>query len=119
MASLQHPHKPLIEAIRGSILRVDPAIAEGLKWNAPSFRTVEYFATINLREKNGVGVILHLGARARDLGPGGIVIDDPTNLLKWLATDRAMIVCADLQDFRAKQAAFEAVVSRWLVHVQA
>lgn len=119
MASLQHPHKSLVEAIRRSILGIDPAIAEGIKWNAPSFRTVEYFATVNLREKNGVGVILHLGARARDLGPDGIVIDDPTALLKWLAKDRAMIVCADLQDFRAKQAAFEVVVNRWLVHVQA
>jgi hypothetical protein len=62
------------------------ATAEGIKWNAPSFRTVEYFATVKLREKKGIGVILHLGARARDLGPDGIVIDDPATLLEWLAS---------------------------------
>ena len=30
-----------------------PGIREGVNWNAPSFRTTEYFATTNLREKDG------------------------------------------------------------------
>ena len=117
MNSLQHPFKAEIQAIRSAILGVDRSIAEGIKWNAPSFRTTEYFATTNLREKAGIGVILHLGAKVRDTGPGGLEVQDPEQLLKWLAKDRAMIVFKDKQDFVAKQAAFEGIVRSWLAHV--
>jgi hypothetical protein len=48
---------------RQIILDADASIAEGIKWNAPSFYTSEYFATIQLRAKDGVQVILHLGAK--------------------------------------------------------
>ena len=117
MDSLQHPFKAEIQAIRRVILGVDPSIAEGIKWNAPSFRTTEYFATTNLREKAGIGVILPLGAKVRDTGPGGLVLQGPAQLVKWLAKDRAMIVFKDRQDFVAKKAAFEAIVRGWLAHV--
>jgi hypothetical protein len=65
MAALEHPHKPEIEALRQAICAVDPSIAEGVKWNAPSWRTTDYFATTHLRAKTGFGLILHLGAKAR------------------------------------------------------
>jgi hypothetical protein len=116
MAALDHPLRKEIQAIRKSVLGVDRTIAEGIKWNAPSFRTSEYFATTNLREKQGVGIILHLGAKARDL-PGGIVIDDPAKLLKWLGKDRAMVVFASGMDFKAKKTAFERILKQWIVHV--
>jgi len=48
MAALDHPFKVEIEAIRQAILGADPRIREGIKWNAPSFRTTEYFATTHL-----------------------------------------------------------------------
>ena len=117
MTGLQHPFKAEIQAIRSAILGVDPSIAEGIKWNAPSLRTTEYFATTNLRAKAGIGVILHLGAKVEDTGPGGVVVEDPEQLLKWLARDRAMIVFKDTQDFVAKKAAFEGIVRSWLAHV--
>ena len=117
MATLEHPHKDLIEAIRTLILAVDAGIADGIKWNAPSYRTTEYFATTNLREKAGVGVILHLGAKVRDIGPEQIQVDDPHKLLKWLGRDRAMIVFKDGKDFSEKTPAFEHIVRSWLVHV--
>ena len=72
MASLVHPHKGGIEGLRRLMLEVDPAVQEGIVWNAPSFRTREYFATTNLRAKTGSSVILHLGAKARELPRGGL-----------------------------------------------
>src|SRR5262245_32599131 len=84
MKALDHPFKSEIEAIRAAILEAAPGIEEGVKWNAPSFRTHEYFATTNLREKQGIGVILHLGAKVRELGPAGVKVPDPRKLLKWL-----------------------------------
>jgi hypothetical protein len=117
MAALDHPRKVEIEALRKLILAVDPAIAEGIKWNAPSFRVTEYFATTNLRATAGIGVILHLGAKARDLPPGGIAIADPEGLLRWLGKDRAMVEFADLKTLKAKGEAFRAVLRQWITHV--
>src|SRR5262245_3699804 len=117
MRTLDHPFKKEIEAIRKSVLGVDKTIAEGIKWNSPSFRTSEYFATTNLREKKGIGLILHLGAKVRDLPAGGVVIDDPAKLLEWRGKDRAMIVFASSADFKDKKSAFERIIRRWIVHV--
>lgn len=117
MISLDHPFKAEIEVIRSVILGADPAIAEGVKWTAPSFRTSEYFATTNLREKKGIGVILHLGAKVRELPTGGITIDDPMKLLRWLAKDRATIVFEGRDDLRAKEAALGRIVQQWIAHV--
>ncbi len=63
MATLEHPHKDAIAALRDVVRGADPSIAEGVKWNVPSFRTHEYFATTHLRAKVGLGLILHLGER--------------------------------------------------------
>lgn len=115
--ALEHPHKPTVEAIRAAVMGADPKIAEGIKWNAPSYRTTEYFATTNLREKKGVGVILHLGAKVRSLPAGGLVLDDPAKLLKWLAADRATVVFEGLADFERKRAPFVHLVREWVAYV--
>jgi hypothetical protein len=117
MRTLEHPFKREIEAVRRLILGAHPAIAEGIKWNALSFRTSEYFATTNLREKKGVGIILHLGAKARELPAGGVLIEDPEKLLKWLGKDRAMVVFENLQEIELKRAAFERIIQHWLAYV--
>jgi hypothetical protein len=53
LRGLEHPLKQELEAVRRLILAASPTIHEGIKWNAPSFRTDEYFATMNLRARNG------------------------------------------------------------------
>jgi hypothetical protein len=115
--ALDNPHKPEILAVREAILGADPTIAEGIKWNAPSFRTSEYFATFHLRAKEGVQVILHLGAKARDVSIAGGAIDDPSSLLDWLGKDRATVKFRDMADIEAKRAAFVALVRQWIGHV--
>ena len=117
MSRLNHPFKAEVAAIRATILGADASIAEGIKWNAPSYRTSEYFATTNLREKAGIGIILHLGAKVRDISPDGVPVTDPDGLLKWLAKDRAMIVFRDMTDFAAKKASFERLILHWIAHV--
>jgi hypothetical protein len=117
MAALDHPYKPEIEALRAAMRNVDPAIAEGIKWNSPSWRTTEYFATTHLRGKTGFSLILHLGAKARELPEGGLGIADPTGLLKWLGKDRAQVEFASAADFAAKLPRLEAVLRDWIRHV--
>ena len=36
MSSLEHPHRAAIQRLRLVVCNADPAIAEGVKWNAPS-----------------------------------------------------------------------------------
>jgi hypothetical protein len=117
LAALEHPCKPELHAVREMILGADPAIAEGIKWNAPSFRTSESFATFHLRAKDGVQVILHLGAKKRDDADPGAGIADPGALLEWLAKDRASVKFRDLQDIEAKRAAFMDVIRQWIRHL--
>jgi len=117
MARLEHPHKTGIEALRRAILAADPAIAEGVKWNAPSFRTHEYFATFHLRAKRDIALILHLGAKARELPEGGLGIDDPDRLLAWRGRDRAQVAFADAADARARIPALQPRLRQWIAHV--
>ena len=117
MAALEHPSRDLIAELRKIVLGADGSIEEGIKWKAPSFRVGEYFATVHLRAKKGAGLILHLGAKARDLPEGGLGIADPEGLLQWLGKDRAMTTFADLRDLRAKKAALVAVLRAWIRQV--
>ena len=114
MLALDHPHKKEVEVLRRLILAAHPSIAEGIKWNVPSFRTTEYFATMHLRVKDGVGVILHLGAKARGPGAPKVEITDPARLLQWLAKDRAMVTFADASDINAKRRQFDSVLKHWI-----
>jgi hypothetical protein len=115
--ALDHPHRPEILALRRIILGADPAITEGIKWNAPSFRTSEWFATFHLRAKTGVQVILHFGAKVRDKSGARAAIADPEPLLAWLGEDRASATFRDLKDVEAKQSAFAALIREWIRHV--
>jgi hypothetical protein len=114
LAALDHPWKQEIITLRRVILSADPGIAEGIKWNAPSFRTTEHFATMQLRAKDGVQIILHLGPKPRETATTGITIDDPDSLLTWLAKDRASIIFRDLADIDIKQAAFTQIIRQWI-----
>ena len=110
---LDHPLKAEVEAVRRIILGADPAIREGIKWNAPSFRTTDWFATLNLRQDQ-VWLILHLGAKKKAAAATGIDIADPAGLLEWLAKDRAVVKFADGADVKAKRAALKAFVREWI-----
>jgi len=117
MKSLRHPAAREIQALRAVILQVHPSIREGVKWNAPSFRTGEYFATTNLRTKSGVGVVLHFGAKVRSVAASRESIKDPQKLLKWVAKDRATANFADVNDLATKKKAFQAILRQWITHV--
>jgi hypothetical protein len=112
LAKLEHPAKPEILALRTLILGVDPSVTEGIKWNAPSFRTTEYFATFHLRAKEGVQIILHRGAKRRSDGP--IAIPDPHGMLEWLGEDRASVRFRDQAEVAAKGEAFAEVLGNWI-----
>jgi hypothetical protein len=117
VAKLRHPHADAFKALRTIILAADPRIGEGIKWNVPSFRTSEYFATFHLRTQKGVGVILHFGAKKRVDLTARVDIRDPQSMLTWIADDRAVVAFADLKDVQAKAQAFSSLIRQWIGHV--
>jgi hypothetical protein len=112
-----HPLHKEIEAVRRIMLGVSPAISEGIKWNAPSFRAEkEWFATVNLRSPETLQLIFHLGAKVRpDLK--AFKVADPNGLMNWLGPDRAMVTLGAGRDIVANRKAFEAIVRAWIKHV--
>jgi hypothetical protein len=114
LSDLEHPLKQEIEAVRQLILSASPEIREGIKWNAPSFRTTEYFATFNLRTRDRVRLILHTGAKVKATATTGLRVADPAGLLEWLAKDRCLVTLSDAKDIQAKGAALQALLREWI-----
>ncbi len=120
IAALDHPLRKELETVRRIILKVSPQIREGVKWKSPSFRTADYFATLNLRARAGqqrVWLILHTGAKARPASKKDLSIDDPAGLLTWLAKDRCLVTFASAADLRRRRAALDAIIRQWIRQV--
>ena len=117
LEGLEHPQKPELQALRQILLAVDPAVEEGIKWNAPSFRAGEDFATFHLRGKDGLQLILHRGAkkRAQPLDPQEV--PDPAGLLRWLGPDRAVLRVKDPADLERQRPALEALFRAWIARL--
>lgn len=109
--ALDHPLKKEIEAVRKTILAAGD-ISEGIKWNAPSFRTADDFATMHLRSASDVQIIFHTGAKAKGKVMQGKVAD-PAGLLRWLAKDRAMASLGAGAALRANLPALTALTRAW------
>ncbi len=114
---LDHPLKAELEAIRKIILGVNKEIAEGIKWNAPSFYFRDWFATTGLRSKEFVHVVFHTGAKVKASATDGVKIDDPSGLLEWHAEDRCSAKFYNMKDVKAKKTALQEIVRQWLAHM--
>lgn len=114
--ALQHPREAEILALRKIILGVDKNVAEGIKWNSPSFHTTLDFATFHLRSKEGTLVILHRGSTAEQ-GGKALTIDDPAELLTWRGPSRAIITFKSLNDVKQRKSAFVKILKQWIPQV--
>lgn len=115
ITALAHPLAPVVLALRQAILQVDPVIGEAIKWNAPSFHVDgRHFATMQLRRRDAVLLVLHLGVQKRALPKDAIA--DPEGLLVWLAPDRATVSFAGMEDVATRRPALQAVLRSWMAH---
>lgn len=117
MRKLDHPLRAEMEAVLALIRGADPAVGQEIKWNAPSLRIKEHFATVNVRGKDAVQVILHLGAKVRDDITDRLAIDDPSGLLQWLAKDRASVKFRDMSEIETHGRAFQQIIRQWIAHL--
>jgi hypothetical protein len=116
MAGLQHPHKTGVQALRELILGLDERIHEEVKWNAPSFRLDDHFATFRLHPAPAFQLVLHDGTKAKK-PPRQFRLDDPEGLVKWAAKDRCVLTFASAADAAAKREAVRALVLAWMAQL--
>lgn len=116
MASLEHPLSTDIEAVRKAILGADKSVSDGVKWNSLSFRTTEWFATVNLRSRDSLQLVLHLGAKAGKAADADS-IPDPKGLLEWKGKDRAIATLGADARLKANLPALKAIIKAWLPYV--
>ena len=97
------------------MLAVDPEIADGVKWNSLSFRRTDWFATVNLRSKDVIQLVMHTGAKAKDTPK--LEIPDENGLIVWLAKDRALVTLGSGARLKANARAFTSIVKAWVRYV--
>ncbi|WP_221030386.1 DUF1801 domain-containing protein [Actomonas aquatica] len=117
LASCPHPLLPVVRAVRTTLLTAVPVATEGIKWNAPSFHCGEWFATFHLRRPREVQLVLHRGAKVRS-APSQPYVDDPTGMLQWKSTDRAIAVFRSLAELEAHTPAFTAILQAWAARLR-
>lgn len=114
MGKLAHERKAEIEELRRAILASTPALSERVKWNAPSFGVDgEDRVTFRLQPGDRVELIFHRGAKKRP-DPDSFAFEDPTGLLRWLSSDRGVVVLADAAATRADAAKIQNLVRAWI-----
>jgi len=116
IGALEDSRADLVRRIAALILSIDPAIREGVKWNAPSYFTTRHFATFHLRAKAGVQLVLHLDVKGRPGVDLRTMIPDPTQLLQWKGQDRAIASFANPDAFEEQRAALAGILHAWVRH---
>lgn len=106
MATLEHPFKAEIAAVRAIVLAADPRVRERIKWKAPSFYHGTDLGAFNLHASEFAHLII--------VFPQGKFVNDPAGLLLGAHKDRREIKFTSLEDIAAKKGALTNLVREWL-----
>lgn len=113
MQRLEHPCKAGIERLRAAILGIDPGIEEEIKWNAPSFKIKDHFATFKLHPPKNIQIVLHTGAKPKN-PPRAFALDDPLRLLEWPAVDRCVLTLQSSDQAAQLEQAVVKMIRAWI-----
>ncbi len=114
--SMLDPARAMVFEIRKTIMKANPKITEGIKWNSPSFYWNGWFATVNARKGTEVMLVLHHGPAASTDSKVRSAVSDPSQLLKWHSADRASITFTNLKMLQESQSALAAIVKEWATY---
>lgn len=113
MQRLDHPFKADIDQLRKAIKGISPAIREEIKWNAPSFKTEDHFATFKLYPPKSIQLVLHTGAKPKK-PPQVFRLQDPHKLLTWAAPDRCVLTLRSSDQAAEMRDVVVKMVKEWL-----
>ncbi|MBS1636135.1 MAG: DUF1801 domain-containing protein [Bacteroidetes bacterium] len=91
MASLEHPYKAELEALRKMIKAADKRLQERIKWNAPSYYYKEDLVTFGPMRQHKIMLVFH--------HPYIVHIKSP--LLEGNYKDRRLVYFADMKAVKA------------------
>jgi hypothetical protein len=113
VAALDPARRFIVEQLRALLLAVRHDVTEHLKWNAPSYCVEgEDRITLGLDAKGGVRVVLHRGAKPKDLA--GFQFVDPSGLVRWAAPDRGILLFRTEEDVTGNREILAELFTRWL-----
>ena len=81
-----------------------------------SFRTSEWFLTLNKRALDRIELVIHLGAKVKE-NAEATKISDPAELLQWLGKDRALLVIHHNKYLNENRASIVALIGAWIQFV--
>jgi hypothetical protein len=109
-----HPLRAEIEALREIILRAEPTLKEGIKWNGPNYSlNGEDRITMRLNPPKQIQIIFHRGAKVKTQ-PENRLIDGNYPFLTWKENDRAIATFKGLDDIQQFSEPFREVVIKWI-----
>ena len=103
MDRYDNPQKPLVEAVRQSVLAADDRIGECIKWQAPTFTYKGNLASFYPKSKAHVSLMFHAGARIAGEYPSLEGTGDTSRVMKF----------ADAADLKRKSAELTRLVRAW------
>ncbi|OOQ62275.1 hypothetical protein BC343_01160 [Mucilaginibacter pedocola] len=121
MAKLDHPMKPVLQALREVILATDESVGEHIKWNAPSFLYIgdmapsdpkaykRYIIVSNFFKKDCIRLVFPSGGKVS--GTEGLLEGD-------YADGRRLAHFYSLEDVEAKKPALQQFIKSWLTMVE-
>lgn len=116
LRDLDHPHKEGIQLLRRAILAADARITEEIKWNAPSFKTHEHFATFKLYPPRNIQLVLHGGAKPAAT-PRQFRLDAPGLVVKWPAPDRCVLTIESSEHARQVEGVVAGAIRQWIAQL--
>ena len=95
------------------IQEAQPDIECGVKWNSMSFRTTEWFATLNKNAKDRVEYVFHLGAKPREQNT---LKEFATQKFKivWKSPDRCIVSLPEFSIDEDLKSEFQEFVRQWV-----
>jgi hypothetical protein len=117
LQQLDHPHKEAIGKLRLAIKGIDPRIAEEIKWNAPSFKLDEHFATFKLHPPKAIQIVLHTGAKPKT-AQKTFSVNDAHGLLTWPAPDRCMLTLQSSAQAEELHDIVIAMIKEWVQQLE-
>ncbi len=110
---LTPPLLAMVDALRDIVRGSYDGLSERIKWNAPSFAIGDQDRiTLGVARNGAVRLVLHRGAKVKD--SSDYQFDDHNHLASWVASDRGVIMFADIAEIEAKRAELTDLCSRWL-----
>jgi hypothetical protein len=103
MEKYDNPMKPVVQAVRETILKADRRVTETIKWQAPTFVYKGNLASFFPRARSHASLMFHTGASIKGDFPSLEGGKDTGRFMKF----------ADLAEVRGKSAELSRLVRAW------